>query len=270
MFKKISTTRFIVTFSLLFTLVFIIQSTATAAQFFNKNNLSNGLININYKVSQNIKTKVLVSKDNNRYFYNLLDSKESFPLQFGNGEYTVSILENTKDNKYVRVAKETFSLNLDNENNVYLNSNQIINWDENMDAIKLAKQLTQDANNDEEKVSLIYNYIVTNIDYDNEKINTLASNYVPNIDDTLKSSEGICYDYSALFASMLRSVDIPTKLVKGYKNDMDSYHAWNQVFLTDEGKWVTIDTTTDAYLFKNNIDTSLIKNENEYTIEKIY
>ncbi len=48
---------------------------------------------------------------------------------------------------------------------------------------------------------------------------------------------------------MLRSIDIPTKLVMGYKNDIEKYHAWNEVYL--DGKWINLDTTYDsAYVQK--------------------
>ena len=45
---------------------------------------------------------------------------------------------------------------------------------------------------------------------------------------------------------MLRSQGIPTKLVKGYSDNVDGYHAWNEVYINEE--WITIDTTLDAVL----------------------
>ena len=79
---------------------------------------------------------------------------------------------------------------------------------------------------------------------------------------------GICYDYAVLFAAMLRSVDIPTKLSMGYKSDINYYHAWNQVYLN--GKWVNIDTTYDAAYAQEDLSTSMIKDAKEYRIEKTY
>ena len=85
---------------------------------------------------------------------------------------------------------------------------------------------------------------------------------MPNIEQTLKSKSGICYDYAALMAGMLRSLNIPTKLVKGYKNDLNNYHAWNEVLIED--KWVIIDTTYDAAFVKANREVDMIKSLNEY------
>lgn len=84
------------------------------------------------------------------------------------------------------------------------------------------------------------------ISYDSKKINTIDDSYVPELDKILATKQGICYDYSSLFAGILRSQGIPTKLVKGYKSDLGTYHAWNEVLI--DGEWKVIDTTYDAAL----------------------
>lgn len=59
--------------------------------------------------------------------------------------------------------------------------------------------------------------------------------YLPNVDDTLTSGTGICFDYAALMTAMLRSQNIPTKLEVGYSGD--TYHAWISTYVDDKG-WV--------------------------------
>ena len=90
--------------------------------------------------------------------------------------------------------------------------------------------------------------------------------FVPQLDEILSSKSGICYDYAALFAGMLRSEGIHTKLVKGYKNDMKEYHAWNEVLI--DGIWVIIDTTYDAALNKQKNKPSMYKRTDEYNKQK--
>ena len=51
----------------------------------------------------------------------------------------------------------------------------------------------------------------------------------------LAQKKGICFDYAALMTAMLRSQDIPTKLVVGYTGNL--YHAWINVYLEGQG-WV--------------------------------
>ena len=144
----------------------------------------------------------------------------------------------------------------------------MVNWNKNMPAIKKAQGLTKNAKTDEEKVKAIYNYVTKNIKYDNKKANTIQAGYIPSIDAIIKARSGICYDYAVLTGGMLRSVDIPTKLVMGYKSDIKEYHAWNEVYLN--GKWTTIDTTYDAAYVQKDVPIKMIKNSKEYKIEKIY
>ena len=67
----------------------------------------------------------------------------------------------------------------------------------------------------------------------------MKSGYLPDIDDTLAKRKGICFDYSAVFACMLRVQNIPAKLIIGYADRY--YHAWNSVLI--EGKWERYDLT---------------------------
>jgi transglutaminase-like putative cysteine protease len=137
-----------------------------------------------------------------------------------------------------------------------------------MTAVALAEELVQGLTNEKDKVEAIYRYVVSNIEYDYEKINTVDSRYVPDVENTLKSQKGICYDYSALFASMLRSQGIPTKLIKGYTDKVDGYHAWNEVLI--DRQWVVIDTTYDAIMEAYNQDEGYEKNKSEYQIARVY
>ena len=50
----------------------------------------------------------------------------------------------------------------------------------------------------------------------------------------------------SLFAAMLRSVGVPTKLIKGESSNVEGYHAWNEVYIN--GKWRIVDTSYDSQL----------------------
>jgi len=89
--------------------------------------------------------------------------------------------------------------------------------------------------------------------------------YLPDIEKTYLEETGICYDYAALFAAMLRSIGIPTKLVKGYsKENPEVYHAWNEVLIN--GTWIVVDTTLDASEPKDK--TQMSKTSSDYL--KVY
>lgn len=255
--------------TLLAVIILSLFSTVTygASDYIDKSQITNGVIKINN--NNNNVGAVRVSKGNISYDY-ILKGDETIPLQLGDGEYTILALESVGNNKFKQIAKETVTLKAKDPNKVYLQSIQMVNWNTDMNAIKKAKELTKNAKNDKERVEIIYNYIVTNISYDKDKAKRVNSNYIPKIDETLKVQTGICYDYSSLFAAMTRSIGIPTKLVMGYKNDMDEYHAWNQVYLEDTQEWVNIDTTYDAGKRKSNPSIPMIKDIQDYKIEKEY
>lgn len=228
--------------------------------------LESGIIKAAYRSDTNKRLKIMVEKDNKRIYYNLRNDgiAESFPLQFGNGQYRISIMENIGGNKYKYLMTEDFKLDISDQNDIYLASIQNINWNENMAAVKKAKELTKGANDDREKVKAIYEYLVSNVKYDYDKLTHLPADYVPDIDATLKSQKGICYDYASTFAAMLRSTGIPAKLVKGYSKDVKGYHAWNEVYNSETDGWEIIDITYDAQKKAAKVKYSMIKEGNAY------
>jgi hypothetical protein len=229
-------------------------------------NVKDGIVGVHYVNETNKKVKLLIQKEEHKYTYNLKgDGKmESFPLQMGNGEYRISILENVEGNKYRYLLTETVLAELKDGKSVYLNSVQNINWNPEMEAVRLADELTEGLKNDEEKIKAVYNYLVDNFKYDYDKLDKLSYDYLPDIESFNKSKKGICYDFASLFAGMLRSVGIPTKLVKGYTEGIKGYHAWNEVYISSLDKWVTIDTTNDAVIKAAGRDVQMIKEIENY------
>lgn len=256
---------------LILIIILLLSTTVVQAaeSLIDKTSLNSGVI----KIDNNGKVgAVRVTKGNIKYDH-IVKGDVSLPLQLGNGDYTIQLLENVGGTSYKQISKETITLNMTNLNDVYLQSIQKINWNKDMESIKNAQELTKDFKTDKEKVEAIYKYITTNISYDYDKAKKLSNintGYTPVLDHTLKIQTGICYDYSSLFAGMLRSLDIPTKLMMGYKNDMAEYHAWNQVYIEDSNEWITIDTTYDAALKKNKKAATMIKEASEYTVKYEY
>lgn len=110
-----------------------------------------------------------------------------------------------------------------------------VNFTENSAAVSLAQQVTSGAADEIGKVKAVYEYVVGNMNYDYAKAQSVQSGYLPNVDQVLASKTGICFDYAAVMTAMLRSQDIPTKLVVGYTGDV--YHAWVDVYIKEMG-WV--------------------------------
>ena len=253
-------------------IIFSLNSIGLAKMVINTNRLDEGIITVTSTSELTKKVKVRIIKDDKEVTYDFSKSNEEVPyaLTFGNGTYEVKVFENVVDNKYkVVTSKSSIKLELKDEKEVFLNQTEEVNWNEEQRYIKLAKELTKDAKTDLEKVELIYDYLTKNFKYDYSKIYGLESSYRPNLETLYDEMTGICYDYSAIFAGMLRSLGIPTKLVKGYSvQDMSTYHAWNSVLV--DGEWKMVDTTNDAYRVQNNINVDMFKSDDSFIVSYEY
>lgn len=197
-------------------------------------NTSNGYLMVKYS-GGNSRIKVQVTK-NNTYTYDLnaRDSYEVYPLTEGNGSYSVKVFENVSGNQYAQVLSQTISVALTNEFAPFLYPNQYVNFNSGSQAVAVGAQLA--AGKDQLGiVKAVYDYVIAHVTYDYGKAQTVQSGYLPNVDSTLASGTGICFDYAALMTAMLRSQDIPTKLVIGYTGNL--YHAWVSVYIDGEG-WI--------------------------------
>ncbi len=252
---------------LLVILLLVPTTIVQAAVVVDKSQLESGIVSVNYNTVKDVSFKVMVNKGTINYFYDLNEGS-IIPLQMGNGDYEISILENIKGNKYRIVNREKVTANLTDENFVYLQSMQLISWNEEMEIIKKIKELTLNAKDDQEKLKAVYDYVTKNIKYDYQKFSKLSSNYIPAIEEVNKDGKGICYDYAVMTAAMLRSIGVPTKLIMGYKTGLKEYHAWNQVYLDEQ--WITVDTTIDAIHIQGKRTTQIKKDSTLYSVLKDY
>lgn len=170
------------------------------------------------------------------YTYNLVsDDYEAFPLSSGSGTYEITILENVADTSYLVSLAASIEVNITNTFGPYLYPNQYCNFTATSQVVAKAAQLAESSNNDLDVVAGVYNYIISSITYDYDKALTVPSGYTADVDAILNSGTGICLDYAAVMASMLRSQQIPTRLEVGYVGD--AYHAWISTYIKDVG-WV--------------------------------
>lgn len=259
---------------LVFFLLFSVCSYAAVGQYnsFDNSKSEKGSVGARYipSVQKRIKTRVQNSAD--KYDYDLFGREkfEYFPLQLGEGEYTVSIFENVTANRYRQVKTQSIKAKIENILDVFKASIQTVNWNLEMGIIKKSEELTKNLKTDKEKVIAVYGFVVDTFSYDYDKINSIDTTYVPDIEKVYQDKKGICYDYSAVLASMLRSQNIPVKLIKGYSDLVNGYHAWNEVYLADENRWVVIDSTYDSVLKKNNKKFTMEKDREKYKATREY
>ena len=184
------------------------------------------------------KVKLQLTAENSlTYTYDLpVDGEWTiFPVSLGSGHYTLGVYSNIEATMYAEVYGTEFDVALTDEFGPFLYPNQYVWFTGDTRAIGLAKDLCFAANNDLEAVSFIYNYVITHVTYDQEEAENVQSGYLPVVDEVLDTGKGICFDYAALVATMLRTQQIPTRMEIGYAGS--AYHAWISCYIKEIG-WV--------------------------------
>lgn len=214
------------------------QACITERGWVDWSNASQGYISAAYTGSKS-KAKLRIKCGDKTYDHDLTpDGKECyFPLSCGSGTYTVILYEQVEGTKYTRAINTEFSAAISDEVGIYLYPNRYVDFSISSECVEKASQLCGGKNGDIEKIAAVFGWITENITYDYALASSVKSGYVPDPDSVLSAKKGICFDYASLTAAMLRSQDIPTRLVVGYASP-DIYHAWNEVYTTETG-WIT-------------------------------
>lgn len=198
-------------------------------------NRSDSYVMVRYTAETEKRLKVRVSRQTT-YTYNLTPGQWTvFPLSDGDGTYKVTVYRNTSGNEYATVMSCSFPVELSDEFAPFLRPNQYVDYSCAPAAMALGTELCTGIEHPLEKVAAVYDYVVAELSYDYDKASTVKSGYLPVLDTVLAERKGICFDYAALMAGILRSQQVPCKLVVGYAGA--TYHAWISVW-TEENGWV--------------------------------
>ena len=221
-----------------------------------------------------MRLKFQVIKDETTYNYDLPSDGTPgiFPLQGGNGSYRFRVMENVVDKKYSELYSFTCDVRMQDEFQPFLRPSTYINYTRDSACVRKAAELAAGCSDELGLVSAVYNFVCSQVTYDREKAATVNSGYLPVPDETMNSGKGICFDYAALAASMLRSQGIPTKMIFGYVAPQGLYHAWN-MFYTPQSGWVTVSfevrgenwTRMDLTFSANGADATFIGDGSNYS-----
>ena len=199
-------------------------------------NTADGYVMAQFTAATTKKLKAQVKGPTTTYTYNLTAGVwATFPLSDGNGAYQVSVYENVEGTKYSTAASASFNVTLKDEFAPYLRPNQYVDYAVAPNTVAKAAELTQGMTAVLDKVAAVYQFVVTGLTYDKQLAATVQSGYLPVLDTVLAKKTGICFDYAALMAGMLRSQGVPCKLVVGYAGT--TYHAWISVYSAETG-WI--------------------------------
>ncbi len=153
----------------------------------------------------------------------------------------------------------------------YLSNGRDTLWDTQTE--ELADEICAGCESDEEKARAFYDWIVSNFEYDHDCYPLIQ--YF-DVRKTLRTKQGICYDFSHLFAAFCRSQNIPCYVIDGMPYDRSKEnHTWNRVYFNDA--WWDVDLTNDTLATKESRKLygfreleSVVSPDKDYYITKIY
>ena len=211
-------------------------------------NGSEGYIMAHYYGETDKRLKLLLTGPSATYNYDLPQGQwVVLPLSDGDGSYQAGIYRNVQGSEYAMVMLAEFDVTLRDEFAPFLRPNQYVNYLTAPETVTQGAILCADLEDPLEKVEAVYDFVVQNLRYDDEKAATVQSGYLPNLDEILEIKKGICFDYAAMMTAMLRSQEVPCKLVVGYAGNI--YHAWISVW-TEENGWVDGIIFFDGHMWK--------------------
>lgn len=227
-------------------------------------NTSDGYVMVSYSGSKKKVRMLIETPKHNQYNYliNTDGQYDVFPLSEGNGDYAISVYENMHDDMYSVAFTQTVSANISNSLSPFLYPNAYVDFNSSTKAVAKGKELAAGCDTDLDVVTNVYHYMAKNVKYDYDKAANVKSGYLPNVDETLATGTGICFDYASLMGAMLRSQGIPTRLEIGYAGP--EYHAWISVYTKETGwiddiiqfngnDWCLLDPTLASYASKKEI-----------------
>ena len=245
-------------------------------------NTSAGYVVVQYD-GNNEKVKFQVKPpDGNDYTYLVTDygAPSVYPLSGGSGLYTLTLLEavSAEDDLYAIAFTQEIEVSISDEFSPFLHPNHYVKFAADSASVKKGEELATDCYSDIDVVTKVYNYVIKNITYDEEKAQNVQYGYTPFPDETLSTGTGICFDYAALMTSMLRSQRIPTKLEVGYAGE--AYHAWISCYVDEIGwvdniiefdgkNWSLMDPTLAANNKKSDVK-KYVGDGSKYTVKYTY
>lgn len=236
-----------------------------------------GFLELDYKPVENTDYYVSFEKDKTEVWehYKPKNLKPLLPLIFGDGYYKINIWKST--NKNSNDVEKVWSKNVNykagknEEIDIYLKPNLFVNWTDETEVVRVAKEITKGAATVNEKVTIIHDYIINNYVYDVDLLNDVTNKYISylDVDKTYKRKTGLCGDLSMTMVIMCRSLGIPARLAMGNEVDKPTMgHAWVEVFV--DNNWHEIDITYDvsgkSYGYKNL--KNVLDTDYSYTLDK--
>lgn len=205
------------------------------------------------------KLKLRVSRGEETYTYDLNGEGEYevFPLQMGSGRYLIDLYKNVKSNRYSKESEISLQVTLEREEAAFLCPSQYVRYTQDSPAVQASMELCASLTTDAQKLEAVQTFMTRGFAYDYVRALTGPGSYLGDVDGCFEKRMGLCQDFAAVAACMLRVQGIPTQLVIGYADE--NYHAWNNVLI--DGEYRRLDITAVLSGFSKDV---------VYTAERYY
>ena len=191
------------------------------------------------------------------YDMDLKGNYDIFPLQLGSGHYDILLYENVSGKKYSQAGYLSLDVTLDREDAAFYYPNQYVDYTILSEAVAKAAELCDGITDPVKKYDLLHDYMVNTFMYDYIKAVTVQAGELPDIDGCYDKKMGVCQDLSAIFACMMRTQGLPTRLIIGYADKQ--YHAWT-----------TTEINGKEYFFDPTAALNAIATIKNYSVERYY
>ena len=174
-------------------------------------------------------------------------NKEVF-LFGGPGTYIVTIMGNTRDYIFDACGPSFHVINLKEVKRIYPSKDVESN---NPQIIQLSREITKSCTTDIDKSKKIFEWVVSNIQYDWDKyeiMKTHSLDFKSGSLEALETKSGVCYDISCLYAALGRAAGLEIKVICGTNREnflLGEGHAWNMFLYSDRS--ILIDATHNLF-----------------------
>lgn len=167
------------------------------------------------------------------------------PLTMGSGSYTLRIMRNVTGSSYREALRVDAKVSMRSPFEPFLHPNSYCAYSQGGACSRAARVACKDTDA-YGLITEVYGFAASMIAYDYDKAKAIEgkSGYVPDPDKTLSEGKGVCFDYAAVAAAMLRTLGVPARLVTGTVSPKWERHAWVEAYAG--GKWRRIDPTIAA------------------------
>ena len=223
------------------------------------NHVSEGYFTASLQSANSHRMKLRVTKGDTTLTYDINSEGEFevFPLQLGDGSYTVTLYENVSGKKYASAGKLSLNVTLSEKDVCFLYPNQYVNYTPETEVVNIAEELCAGVSG-MDIFKKIASYVTGgNYTYDFVKALTVKAGVLPDIEECYKKKMGICQDLSALMCCMLRTQGVPARLTIGFADK--NYHAW--VEFRYEG---------DDHFYDPTLELNGIGKVKTYSVERFY